>query len=460
MASPTTKMLSLSITAKPVGIKEIICSKKFALTMPPNNCITKLDDVVKDQLKDQLGDVVTGDLKSFQVNYMVHLHTGKPFKVERDGKQSVSDLFSPNITNNKVCVTAIVSEAPARGHSNKRFAATGSKRSAALKANSDISMCNIVHRFTKDKTQRDAKNRAEKEKKRRQDAASNQPSKKRPVFKGEGQKLCDPTRPLANSSDVDELGKECDEIDRDIPIPGVRSDAYGLSSYLGQLGREEYEEIRLGHKMATRNVVGRENSFIERMMDGDSQMNKMMKNMMKQDLRHRHQDNMHLSALAQVTHGNYEIKRLTIEQAQNLGIGRVLSDTRGPGDPSDNIEIRLCPVIGSVEDGDVRGSNKEYSILVTIMGDDELRQFLDFIYHQPTVPTNIPGVQISGKYLIRPENFINCCPELFWNVIYKTQPVVPEEGRLSYDEMLQNVMPDLEWEYLRTSVVTRASKYV
>ena len=146
-----------------------------------------------------------------------------------------------------------------------------------------------------------------------------------------------------------------------------------------------------------------------------------------------------------------------MEQVEKHGHGRVLSKTRGPRDLSDYLEIFWQPVIGSVTDGDVRCRDKGYySRVVEILGNDELRRCLDDMYQEPPVQTD-KGVKYSGMYFFRPKTFIHYLPQVFWNVVYKAQPVVPKEGRLQLDEMLQKVMPDLDWEYLRPSVVTQAS---
>jgi hypothetical protein len=85
-------MLSLNIKARTIGFPNSTeKTLTFICTMPKGSYIAKLDNEVKNKLKGKLD----GQGDSFVVGYMVFPHAGKPYAVKRDGKQCLSDLFSP-----------------------------------------------------------------------------------------------------------------------------------------------------------------------------------------------------------------------------------------------------------------------------------------------------------------------------------------------------------------------------
>jgi hypothetical protein len=48
---------------------------------------------------------------------------------------------------------------------------------------------------------------------------------------------------------------------------------------------------------------------------------------------------------------------------------------------------------------------------------------------------------------------------IFWSVIYHVQKEVPKTGRrLHYAEMLQQIQPEINWDFLMPDRKTRASK--
>jgi hypothetical protein len=83
-------MLNLNIKARTIGFPNSTeKTKTFICTMPKGSCIAKLDNEVKNKLKGELDH--QGD--SFVVGYMALPHSGKPYAVETNGKQCISDLF-------------------------------------------------------------------------------------------------------------------------------------------------------------------------------------------------------------------------------------------------------------------------------------------------------------------------------------------------------------------------------
>ena len=426
----------------------------FICTIPKGSCIAKLDNEVKNKLKGELDG--RGD--SFVVGYMVFPHAGKPYKVETDGKKCISDIFSPIPASNKLKVRAIVSAAatgrgPGQGGSNKLFAPKGSRRRATTAdTNIRIAMTNDVHNYETGKKRRDATNAAKKAKKAKK-SRSNQPAEKRPQFKGLGRKLCDSTPP-ANSSDEDELGEELsdvedeDELDAEILNP----DSYNpinsvITKYTDTLGLSEHNDVRLGAKMGNNNVAREGVGFIDGLPS-----NEILKRIVNERIPIQQKDNMNAGALAQVFHGHYEINRLTNQEAdEKHGKGRVLSGGGG-GDPSKFMEIIWSPVVGSVKDVVAENRSGNYhSQVLQIMEDDVLKMALE----------DLKEVAIQHKMMIifRPEILLCRIPHLFWNVVYRAQPKVkPNEARMHFHEMLRKVMPEVDWEFVRTSErVTRAS---
>jgi hypothetical protein len=82
----------------------------------------------------------------------------RPYVVERDGKDTVSQLFPPSKT---LKVLAIVSDATVKV---MHFARTGSQRQADSKTNKNVMLCNRVDIFDKGKQKREnAAHKAKKE---------------------------------------------------------------------------------------------------------------------------------------------------------------------------------------------------------------------------------------------------------------------------------------------------------
>ena len=417
-------MLSLTVSARTMGFPN--STKKmtsFIYNMPKGSCIMNLDNEVKNKLKDELD----GGGDSFVVGYMITPHKGQPYKVERDGKQCISDIFSPIPPTNKLKVSAIVSAAatgqgPVQDGSNNLFAARGSRRRATADANIGIAMTNDVHNYQIGKKRRDAKIFAAKKAEKAKKSRSNQPAEKRPHLKGLGRKLCDSTPP-ANSSDEDELGEElsdvedADELDAEIINP---------DSYNPMMGKNNVAQEGVG--------------FIDGLPS-----NKELKRTVNKSIPIQQQDDMNEGALAQIFHGHYEINQLTNQVAdEKHGRGRVLSGGGG-GDQSKFMEIIWSPVIGSVKDvaAENRSGNSHMQVL-QIMEDDELKMAME----------DLMEVAIENKmmFVFRPDILISRIPHLFWNVVYRAQPKVkPNEARMQFHEMLRKVKPEVDWEFLRTS---------
>ena len=451
MTSPASQTLTFNVNVRSIGVSNSREDASFTITMPKGSCIAKLDDEVKNTLKGKLDG--RGD--SLVVEYMVCPHKGKPYKVQRDGKQCVSDIFSIIHTTNKLNVKAYVSNAaPGQGGSNKMFARKASRRRATTAdANINSAIMNDIDKYEKGKRKRDAKKAAKKAKKRQ----SNQPAEKRPQFKGLGRKLCDSTPP-ENSSNEDDLGeelsdvKDADGLDADILNP----DSYNpfdsaISNYTDTLDRGEHHAVCLGGKMG-RNFVARDGvGFIDGLPSSEA-----MKKIVAENVRIRQTDNMNTGALAQVLHGRYEIIRLTNQEAgEKHGKGRVLSGGDG-GDPSKFIQIIWSPVVGSAKDAVAENRcGNSHSQVLQIMDDDELEKAMDDLIAAAKDHVD----QYNMMVIFRPDILLNCVPHMFWNIVYRAQPKVkPNEARMEFHEMLHKVKPEEDWEFLSTSKrVTRAS---
>lgn len=410
-----------------------------------------MDDEVKNSLKGKLDG--RGD--SFVVEYMVCPHKGKPYKVERDDKQRVSDIFSNIPTTNKLNVKAYVSNAaPGQGGSNKMFARKASRRRATFaEANINTAIMNDIDKYEKAKRKRDAKKVTKKAKKRQ----SNQPAEKRPQFKGLGRKLCDSTPP-ENSSDEDDLGKELSDVeDADgLDAEILNPDSYNpfdsvISNYTDTLDRGEQNAVCLGGKMSKNFVAHDGAGFIDGLPTSED-----MKKIVTEAVRIRQTDNMNAGALAQVLHGRYEINRLTNQEADKKhGKGRVLSGGDG-SDPSKFIQIIWSPVVGSAKDAVAENRcGNSHSQVLQVMDDDVLEKAMDDLIAAAKDHVD----QYDMMVIFRPDILLNCVPHMFWNIVYRAQPKVkPNEARMEFHEMLHKVKPAVNWKFLSTSKrVTRAA---
>jgi len=452
MTSPASQTLAFNVTVRTIGVSESREEASFKCTMTGGSRIAKLDNEVK---KTILKGKLDGRDDSFVIGYMIFPHTGRPYKVERDGKQCVSEIFSSIPTTNKLNVRAYVASTadPGQGGSNKPFARkTSRRRATTADTNINSAMMNDIDNYDKGKRKRDAKRAAEKRKKRRSNSAE-----KRPKFKGLGQKLCDSTPPETTSNE-DDLGKElsdvedADGLDADILNP----DSYNplvsvISNYTDTLDRGEHDTVRLGGKMG-RNIVGRDGvGFIDGLPS-----NEALKKIVTEGVRIQQTDNMNTGALNQVLHGHYQINRLTNQEAdEKHGKGRVLRDGDG-GDTSKYIQIIWSPVVGSVKDAVAKNRHgNSHTQVLEIMDYKELKMAINDLI---AVSKNHVGHN-NMMVVFRPDILLRYIPHMFWNVVYRAQPKVkPNEARMEFHEMLHKVMPRVNWEFLRTNKrVKRAS---
>lgn len=453
MAPPKPKVLTLIIEAR---IDSNACVvQNFELKVNSNNPISDLDDAVKKQLKEKCPDVGTKST----VEYMFKPRGSRPYVVERDGKDTVSQLFPPSKT---LKVLAIVSDATVQV---MHFARTGSQRQAASKTNKNVMLCNRVDIFDKGKQKREnAAHKAKKEvaRKRRENAA-NQPAKKRPMFKGRGRTLCDSDEEEFDEEEFDEDSEgELDELDKAIRFCAKGCDKF-YAPIISEFDSGEMQQVSMSRKMGKGNVVGsrHESSFIEQIADGTSKLGKEARRS-GNPYRYKHyKDNLCASALSQVFHGHYRIERMTIAETAEKGYGRKMSDGTGQ-DPSEYMRIRFRPAVGSVKDGGRDGSGKEYSLISCIMRHGEMTTAIKDIYSIGESLT-AEGIAISGKYVMRPEVLIQRFQQLFWSVVFHTQPeVVPENPkteRLQFDAMLSELVPEIEWDYLRSGKTRSSIKW-
>lgn len=454
MAPPKPKVLKLLLEAR-IDSNALVVHN-FELKVNSNNPVSDLDDAVKKQLKEKCPDVGTKST----VEYMFRPRGSRPYVVERDGKETVSQLFPPFKT---LKVLAIVSNATEQ---EMHFARTGSQRQAASQTNKYVMLCNKVDTFDKGKQKREnAAHKAKKEaaRKRRENAA-NQPAKKRPMFKGRGRTLCDSEEEEYDEEEFDEeefdedSEGELDELDKAIRFCAKGCDKF-YAPIVSEFDSEEVQQVSIARKMGKGNVVGRrhESSFIEQIADGTSKLGKEARRSGNAYRYIRYQDNLWASALSQVFHGYYRIERMTTAEAAEKGFGRKMSDGTGQ-DPSEYMRIRFRPAVGSVKDGGRDGS-KEYSLIACIMSRDELTAAIKDLYSIGEQQT-AEGIAITGKYVMRPEVLIHKCPPIFWGVVFHTQPeVVPETERLQFDAMLSELVPDIEWGYLRSGKTRSSIKW-
>ncbi len=385
-----------------------------------NDRIAKMDNVVKNAV------LLPGECIDHGVHYLIvdHLRRGPPMVLAREICLYIHEL---GLENRSKLIASAFRILPA----TQSVLSTGSIRRSANDANAGIALCNDIDNNLK----KEELNKKRKQQKRKAARALEPAKEKKPVFKGEGHKLNEETT-TATSEEVNE------SIDSDNT---TTINSKELEGYMDSLNEAQHAMIQIAKKMG-RNYLGgsKESTLLDEAFfdNNNSQLSRATTEDMKFHLKHLKELEFVDMAMACVNDGLYEMKRLTMGECRREH-GQCLKDMREEGDESDEVEVKFKPCRNS---GLLKGGVERFGRMTM---DELVKAAKDIL--SCTEEGNDP------KILFEYQNLGLYCREIFWNVIYNVQPVVPETGRLHYGEMIKSLLPDHDWDFLMPKVVTRAS---
>ena len=414
-------MMKLKIKAEPPEDIPTNIQKQvtFVTEVNKNQSVSVLDEEVKTRL------CIDNDNKQ---DYVVDYMAGFPSrKIESSssfqdlGIEKCTLIFAKPYLVAKPCKislpTGCDSGIGSTREANQPVLQFGSQREAARHANSLMSTQISSDQYNSRKMKREEKKREEQQK-RKAEAKVQTAKKKKPVFKGEGKKLNNHTPTV----DPDGLGECVDSIERD-----------------------GHKDIILGSKMGKNNLGNDslEARLFESMLNENTDLGKHMKNNMQMALEELKEEQDITSLIATVNDGSYTMKPIPVEEVRKL-YGQQLNDSTKLDDFSGCIRV-------SVHLGhNARGKGKR-AMDFALLTKEDLVDNIQRLYHQEVPPFTKKG------YLLKPEIIFGHRPAIFWNVVYHAQKEIPLSGRLKYGEMLQKLLPELDWDYLMPKRVTRAS---
>ena len=452
MASPVTSTFNLRIIATHPANNVTI---KFETKVGGNDTVVVLDHRVCAALS-----IDEDTHHKYVVDYK---YKHPPREVKRDNCVYIHEL---NIENNSVLYAVprklSFSKCVSVGVGSTRRAAieanalipytkcahvrrVGSTRRAAIEANALIPAGNRAI-DVQEKAEADEKKKKRENQKKRKAREAIQPAVKKPEFKGEGRKLNDPA-----AAELLEKGKDeealMDGVGESVAKPVSGLDEI-LDKHVKDLGLKESEDILIRKKLKGKIGNKAQTKLLDALFKRGSNMHRLIREDMREQRQHMSDINFAQAAYACVNNGSYEFYRLSMQETRQQH-GQMLSDSRQAEDDSDTVQVEIH--LGASAIGN--GNNAYEAIDFDLITREELPDFIGHVHH-------CCEVQDDWRVLTPPHHYAilnwNC---LFWSVIYHVQREVPKTGRrLHYAEMLQQIRPDINWDYLLPDRKTRASK--